>query len=49
MWLVGYVVKDKKPFFYAMNFISDDFDRGAPARSEILQDILKHLGVTTAN
>jgi beta-lactamase class D len=43
MWLVGYLEKDNKPYFYAMNFISDDFDKTKQARDEITKDILKEL------
>jgi beta-lactamase class D len=43
MWLVGYLEKDNKPYFYAMNFISDDFDKTKKARYEITKDILKEL------
>jgi beta-lactamase class D len=43
MWLVGYVVRDKKSFFYAMNFVTDDFDKLNQARYNIVKDILKEL------
>jgi len=45
MWLVGYVEKDQKPYFYAMNFKTRDFDKTAPARYAITKDILKSLEI----
>ena len=45
MWLVGYVEKDKKPYFYAMNFLSDDYYRTKQARFEITKDILGELNL----
>ena len=46
MWLVGYIEKDGKPYFYALNFISDDFDKTSFARYDITRSILKQLGLT---
>jgi beta-lactamase class D len=43
MWLVGYIEKDNKPYFYAMNFISDDYDKTKQARYDITKDILREL------
>lgn len=43
MWLVGYVEKDNKPYFYAMNFRTTDFDKLSSARYEITKEILKYL------
>jgi beta-lactamase class D len=43
MWLVGYVVKNGKPYYYAMNFKSNDFGKDSPARYEIAKDILRKL------
>ena len=43
MWLVGYLEKDNKTYFYAMNFISDDYDKTKNARYEIVKDIMKEL------
>jgi len=43
MWLVGYFEKDNRPYFYAMNFVSDDFNGTSRARYEITKDILKEL------
>lgn len=43
MWLVGYFEKDNRPYFYAMNFVSDDFNGTSKARYEITKDILKEL------
>ena len=45
MWLVGYVEKDGGPWFYAMNFRTDDYDGTAMARYDIVKDILKELGL----
>jgi beta-lactamase class D len=43
MWLVGYIEKDGKPYFYAMNFISNDFDKFKQVRYDIAKDILREL------
>ena len=43
MWLVGYVEKDNNPCFYAMNFISNDYDKTSRARYDITKDILREL------
>ena len=43
MWLVGYIEKDNKPYFYAMNFISNDYDKTKQARFDITKDILREL------
>ena len=43
IWLVGYVMKDNKPYFYALNFKTDDFDKTYLARLEITRNILKQL------
>jgi beta-lactamase class D len=43
MWLVGYVEKDHKPYFYAMNFKTDDFNKLSQARYDIVKDILRTL------
>ena len=43
MWLVGYVEKDNKPYFYAMNFKSDDYEKTSQARYMITKEILKEL------
>jgi beta-lactamase class D len=45
MWLVGYVEKGNKPYFFAMNFKTNDFDKTAPARYTITKDIMKILKV----
>jgi beta-lactamase class D len=45
MWLVGYVVKDNKPFYYAMNFKSSDFGKDSQSRYEITKDILRQLSL----
>ncbi len=43
MWLVGYVVKNNTPYFYALNFKTNDFDKTKQARYEIAKGILKEL------
>lgn len=43
MWLVGYLEKDNKVYYYAMNFVSDDYNKTRHARYEIVKDILKEL------
>jgi beta-lactamase class D len=43
MWFIGYVEKNDKTFFYALNFIADDFDRTSNARYEIARNILRQL------
>jgi beta-lactamase class D len=43
MWLVGYVEKDNKTFYYAMNFKTNDFEKTSLARYEITKDILRQL------
>jgi beta-lactamase class D len=45
MWLVGYLERDKKVYFYAMNFISNDYDKTKQARYEITKDILRELKI----
>lgn len=45
MWLVGYVVKDSKPYFYAMNFKSNDFAKHSQVRYEVTKDILRQLNL----
>ncbi|GET23235.1 penicillin-binding transpeptidase domain-containing protein [Prolixibacter denitrificans] len=45
MWLVGYVEKDNHPYFYAMNFVSDDFNGTSQARYKITKDILMELKI----
>jgi beta-lactamase class D len=43
MWLVGYVVKNNKPYYYAMNFESNDFGKHSQIRYEVTKDILRQL------
>lgn len=43
MWLAGYLEKDNKTYFYAMNFKTTDFTRLSQARLEITKDILREL------
>jgi beta-lactamase class D len=43
MWLVGYVEKDNKPYFYAMNFKTQDYDKLSQARYYVTKEILKKL------
>lgn len=43
MWLVGYIERDGKVYYYAMNFKSDDFNGTSQARYEITKGILREL------
>jgi len=43
MWLVGYVEKGNKTYYYALNFKTTDFDKTLPARYEITKEILRQL------
>ncbi|HUX57963.1 MAG TPA: penicillin-binding transpeptidase domain-containing protein [Bacteroidales bacterium] len=43
MWLVGYIEKDNKPYFYAMNYKTSDFIKLNQARYNITKDILSEL------
>ena len=43
MWLVGYLEKDNRTFFYALNFKTSDYDKTSLARYEITKMILKQL------
>lgn len=43
MWLVGYLEKNNNLYFFAMNFISDDFGKTSPARLEITKVILRDI------
>jgi len=43
MWLTGYLEKDNKSYFYAMNFKSNDYNKTSQARYEITKDILREL------
>lgn len=43
MWLVGYVERDDKPYFYALNYKTDDWDKTNKGRYEITKDILREL------
>lgn len=45
MWLVGYVEKDQKLYYYAMNFKTNDFTKLSPARYEITKAILRELQI----
>jgi len=45
MWLVGYVEKDNKPYYYAMNFKTNDFNKASQARYEITKGILRELKI----
>jgi beta-lactamase class D len=42
-WLVGYIERGSKIYYYALNFIITDFDRGRQVRYELLKDILSEL------
>jgi beta-lactamase class D len=43
MWLVGYLEREGRVYFYAMNFTSDDFNKTSKARFEITKRILTEL------
>lgn len=43
MWLVGYVEKGNKPYFYALNFKTSDFNKLGQARFDITKEILRDL------
>lgn len=43
MWLVGYIERGENVYFYAMNFIANDFGGLSKARYGITKDILKEL------
>ena len=45
MWLVGYIEKDNKPYFYAMNFKTNDYNKFSQARYVITKDILRELNL----
>ena len=43
LWLVGYIEKDGKNYFYAMNFKANDPDSKRQARYDISREIFKEL------
>lgn len=45
MWLVGYLEKNKQVYFFAMNFVTDDYNKTAKARYEITKTIFKELNL----
>jgi beta-lactamase class D len=45
MWLVGYLERHNKTYFYAMNFRTSEFDKMIPFRYSIVKDILRELGL----
>jgi beta-lactamase class D len=45
MWLVGYVEKDNKPYFYALNFKTKDFNKTSELRYKITKDIFRELKI----
>jgi beta-lactamase class D len=45
MWLVGYLERENKTYYYALNFKSDDFNKTSQARYQITKDILKELSL----
>jgi beta-lactamase class D len=45
MWLVGYVEKENKQYFFAMNYISDDWDNTNKGRYQITKEILRELKI----
>ncbi|MGQ1889201.1 penicillin-binding transpeptidase domain-containing protein [Thermophagus sp. OGC60D27] len=40
MWFVGYLEKDDKPYFFAMNYETDDVNKTSHARYIITKEIL---------
>ena len=45
MWLVGYVERDNKVYYYALNYVTDDWDKTQKGRREITKAILSELGL----
>ena len=45
MWLVGYVEKDGKPYFYAMNFTTGNFNKYSRMRYDIVKEVLQKKGL----
>lgn len=45
MWLVGYVEKDNRTYFYSMNFITQNYDKLSQARYLLAKDILVELKI----
>ena len=43
MWLVGYIEKNNKPYFFAMIFKTNDFGRTSQTRYDITKDIFREL------
>ena len=43
MWLVGYIEKDNQPYFYALNYKTNDFKKTINARFKITKNILREL------
>jgi beta-lactamase class D len=43
MWLVGYIEKENKPYFYAMNFKTNDYSKTSQARYDITKEIFREL------
>ncbi len=45
MWLVGYLEKNNKTYFYALNFRTHEFDKMIPVRYSIVKEIFRELGL----
>jgi beta-lactamase class D len=45
MWLVGYVEKNNMVYFYAMNFLTENYEKLSLARYDITKSILKELKI----
>lgn len=45
MWLVGFVEKENKTFYYALNFKTSDFEKTSLARYELTKGILRQIRV----
>ena len=45
MWLVGYVEKNNMVYFYAMNFLTENYEKLSLARYDITKSILQELKI----
>jgi beta-lactamase class D len=45
MWLVGFVKKEDKTYYYALNFTTSNFNKKSSARLDITREILKQLRI----
>jgi len=49
MWLVGYVEKDNTPYYFALNFLTSDFNGTKNARYTLAKAILSELDLLPAD